>query len=337
MTDQAVPSRSIPAVLAAVPSIVGVIVSFVVAIVAYAGIDGGTTKHLYGVDSFLGVPFVAVSLVFFSVFVAWFVGQGAGARYPHGLYVAAIVVASLGTVFHLLAAVFTFSWFALVLLVTAAATLVVTVLGCREVKSAGPGAQVEPADRRTVFGVVLVIAGIAGLTAAYNLSVDKVTVILFPGVSLNCNVSILVACGKNLGSWQGSLFGFPNPLIGLGGFAVVLVTGIAVLAGARYPRWWWLAFNVGVLFAFAFITFLIISSVFFIGTLCLWCALVWTVTIPTFWMVTLGNLKHGYLRVSPRATTFFGAAYSWVPLVSLVCYLVIFLLYETQLNLLARL
>jgi uncharacterized membrane protein len=337
VTEQAAPSRPVPALLAAVPAAVGVIVSFVSAIVQYAAIDQGETKKLTGLDSFLGLPNVAWSVIFFSLFVAWFVGAAAGARYRHRLYTAAIVVASLGVVYELLATILTFSWVAVVLLVVAVGVLVVTILGCRVVAASAEPPQIARADRPKIFGIVLVVAGLAGLTAAYNLSVDKVTSILFPDVKLNCSYSILVSCGDNLKSWQGSLFGFPNPLIGLGGFAVVLVVGIAVSVGVRYPRWWWIAFNIGVICAFVFISFLIYSSVYVIGTLCVWCALVWIVTIPTFWLTTLANFKNGNFAVGARATKFFGAAYSWVPLLSLVCYLIIFLMFEIHLNLLERL
>jgi uncharacterized membrane protein len=337
VTDQAAPPRSISGLFAAVPSIVGVVVAFVVAVVQYAAIDDGTTKSLSGLDSFLGFPNVGISIVFFSIFVALFLGLTAGARYRHGLWVGAIVVAGLGTIFQLLAIVFNFSWVAVVLLVAAIATLLFTILGCREAKRDGTAAQVARSDRTFVFGVVLVVAGLAGLTAAYNLSVDKVTAILSPASKLNCSFSLVVECGTNLKSWQGSLFGFPNPLIGLGGFAVVLVIGIATLLGVSYRRWWWIAFNAAVIGAFAFITFLIYSSVYVIGTLCVWCALVWIVTIPTFWITTIGNLKNGNLKVGPRATAFFRGAYTWVPLITLLCYVVIFLIYETHLDLLANL
>jgi uncharacterized membrane protein len=333
VTVQTASPRSSSALLAALPAAVGVFVAFVSAILQYAAIDGGQTKKLSGLDAFLGLPSVGVSIVLFSLFVAWFVGVSAGARYTHGLYVGAIVVAALGTLFQIGFLILNFSWVALVLVVAIAAVLIFTILGCRDAKAASVTPQTAVADRRRIFGVVLVIAGLAGLTAAYNLSVDKVTVILSPATSLNCNVSLIVACGKNLGSWQGSLLGFPNPLLGLGGFAVVLVIGVAVLAGIRYARWWWIAFNIGVILAFAFITFLIISSVYFIGTLCLWCALTWSVTIPTFWLTTIGNLQNGVFKVSPRATKFFSSAYTWVPLLTLVCYLVIVFIYQVRLSL----
>jgi uncharacterized membrane protein len=327
--------RPVPALLAAIPSAVGVLVSLIVAIVQYAAIDGGQTKKLGGLDAFLGLPNVAVSVIFFSLFLTWFIGIAAGARYGRTLWIAAIAVAAIGLVYQVIAIVVNFSIPALVLLLAALGVGLFAILGKRAADDLPP--QVAVADRPKVFGIVLVLAGLAGLTAAYNLSLDKVTVLLSPDSNLNCNISIVVQCGKNLGSWQGSLFGFPNPLIGLGGYAVVLLIGIATLAGVRYSRWWWVAFNIGVMGATAFICFLIYSSVFVIATLCLWCSLVWLVTIPTFWLLTIRNLKLGYLAVGPRATRFWTGAYSWVPIITLACYAVIFLLFEVVLNLLARL
>ena len=40
---------------------------------------------------------------------------------------------------------------------------------------------------------------------------------------------------KNLESWQGSLFGFPNPILGLTGWMAPIVVGFAILAGAGFP------------------------------------------------------------------------------------------------------
>jgi hypothetical protein len=101
-----------------------VILALVSAIVEYAAIDGGQTKKLTGVDAFLGLPSVGISIVFFALFVAWFVGAAAGAEYTHGLYVAAIVVAAIGTLFQLVVVVLNFSAVALVLVVAAVVFLV---------------------------------------------------------------------------------------------------------------------------------------------------------------------------------------------------------------------
>ena len=305
-----------------------------VGIVQYAGIDGGTTKSITGLDNFLGAPNVVWSVIVFSFFVAWWVGVAAGARYRHGLYIAGIVAASALTAYELIAVITDFAWFAIVLLLAAAANLIFTIVGCRNAVAADFVPQVARSERPWIFGSWLVIAGIGGLLAAYNLCVDKVTVILEPTQSLSCNRSAIVQCGKNLESWQGSLFGFPNPLLGIAGFAVVLLIGIAVLTGVRFPRWWWIAFNVCVIAATAFIVFLIIESVYVIATLCLWCSLVYLMIFPLFWLTTLRNFAEGNFTIGPRGTKFAAAAYTWVPLLSLITYIVVFLLFQTRLDIL---
>lgn len=336
VTDQATTARPVSALLAAIPAAVGVLVSMITAIVLWAEVLDHQITSLSGLDGWLGMPSVAVSMIFFSLYLTWFIGVAAGGRYPRALWLVAAVVALLGTAFEVVALVLNFSIPVLVLLVAALATLIFVFLGFRST-AADAEPQVARSARPWAFGTVLTLAGIGGLIAAYNLTLDKITVILDPNAGLNCNVSIVVQCGKNLGSWQGSLFGFPNPLIGLGGYAAVLVIGILTLAGVRFPRWWNIAFNIGVMMAMTFILFLITSSIFFIGTLCLWCALVWTVTIPTFWLTTIRNLKSGDLKVGPRATKFWTGAYTWIPILTLICYGIVFLLYEIVLNLLARL
>jgi uncharacterized membrane protein len=332
VTVQAPSARPSTALSSTIVAAAGVVVAFVVGILAFADLDSGAVKTLHGFDSFLGVPSVSGSLIFFSAALTWSVARFAGARYPHGLGIAGIVVSALGTIYQLLAVILNPSWFTIVLLLLAIGILLLAIVDCRASRRESVVAAVASTDRPRALGIFLILAGLAGLTAAYNLGIDKVTAIISPTTALNCDRSLLVQCSKNLDSWQGSLFGFPNPLIGLGGFVVPLLIGIALLAGVRFTRWFWVAFDIGVIGAIAFVIFLISQSVFVIGTLCLWCALVWTFTIPLFWIVTLYNLKSGNLKVSPRATKFFAGAYTWVPLITLVCYLVVVLLYQVRLD-----
>jgi uncharacterized membrane protein len=336
VTDTATPARSSAALPGTLISAVGVVVAFVVAVVAFAEIDDKTLTKLTGADAVVGFPSVGISITFFAVVLVAGVAPLAGARLPRPWRVALVVVLALGTVFQVWAAIIGVTWYSVVLAVLAAAALVLAIRSVRAA-DAVETPQVPAAGRTRVLGVFAILAGVAGLTASINLSSDKVTTILSPGATLSCDRSILVNCGHNLASWQGSLLGFPNPLIGLGGFAAPLVIGFAILFGARFARWFWVAFNIGVVLAFALVVFLISQSIFVINTLCLWCALVWLFTIPLFWLVTLYNLKVGNIRVGPRATTFFASAYTFVPLITLVCYAVVFVLYAVFLNALSYL
>jgi uncharacterized membrane protein len=332
VTDTAKRISPSPSVLIVFASAIGVAVALVSAIIDYAALDAGRLTKLTGLDAAISVPNTAWSIVWMSVVLAWNVAWLAGARYPHGLHVAAIVLVAVGTLYQLAAVILNFGWATLILVVLAAATLFLTIRACRASKAADDAPQVARDARTWVLGGFLVVAGLAGLLAAYSLSVEKVVAIVQPGSKLGCDFSIFVQCSANLGSAQGSVLGFPNPLLGLGGFAVALVIGIAILAGARFARWYWLAFNVGVFLALALVIFLIGTSIYALHTLCPWCSLVWTVTIPMFWLVTLYSFTTGVFRVSPAATRLFAGAYTWTPLITLISYLVVATLFQVQLN-----
>jgi uncharacterized membrane protein len=319
---------------AIVVSALGVVVAFLGGIIFFAQLDAKTITSLSGFDAALGMTSLGFSVILFSALLVFTVSPAAGAVFPHWLHIAALVVAALSTAYHLVAAIWQPSWYSIALVLLAAVLLALVLRACRANARADAPPQVARGERTTILGVFLILAGVAGLIAAYNLTSDKVAVFVQQDFVPNCNFSLIVQCGKNLGSWQGSLFGFPNPLIGLGGFVVPLVLGIAILAGARFARWFWVTFAIGVLLALLFVIFLISQSIFALSTLCLWCALVWTFTIPLFWLVSLYTLKSGHIRVNPRATVFFGAAYTWVPLITFGSYLVVAALYQVHLNVL---
>ncbi|MBC7723732.1 MAG: vitamin K epoxide reductase family protein [Burkholderiaceae bacterium] len=196
---------------------------------------------------------------------------------------------------------------------------------------------VSPAKRPTALAIFLVFTGIVGLIAAFALTIEKFAAAADPGVKAGCDFSIVVQCGKNLASAQGSLFGFPNPLIGLVGFGVLAAIGMSILAGARFARWFWIALNVGMLAAFCFVVFLIITSIYFLGTLCPWCMVVWSVTIPAFIAVTLFNVTTGVIPLPSGARRVIGAAYGWVPFIAILSYIVIAVLAQLRLDVIAYL
>ena len=79
---------------------------------------------------------------------------------------------------------------------------------------------------------------------------------------------------------QAALFGFPNPLLGIAGFSVVVVTGVLAVAKVRLPQWYWSGLAAGTLLATVFVHWLIFQSLYRIGALCPYCMVVWAVTIP---------------------------------------------------------
>ncbi|MFG2580790.1 vitamin K epoxide reductase family protein [Streptomyces malaysiensis] len=148
-------------------------------------------------------------------------------------------------------------------------------------------------DRR--IGRLLALTGAIGWLASFQLTVDDWRLLKDPAYRPPCDISPIVSCGSVMSSPEGSVFGFPNMLLGLGAFAAVAGLGLAVLGGARLHRALWLALNTGALAGVVFVHWLIYQSLFVLGRLCPYCAVVWAVTIALFWYVTLRNLRHGVI------------------------------------------
>jgi uncharacterized membrane protein len=299
-------------------------------VIAFTGIEAAAKGvKLIGADNELGFPSSAFALVLFAVILAVGVAQLAGAQFRRGWWIGMTPLLLIGSVFEVwvlyLALVGrSFTVFPLVQLILFAGAAAIAIIRMpRETPS-------------IALGVFLVVASVSGFFAAFRLVVDKVGTFTNPDVAPTCNVSVLVQCGKNLGSPQGSIFGFPNPLIGVGGWIAVLMVGIMILAGLRFARWFWIALNVGMLGALAFIVWLITQSIFDLHTLCPWCMATWSVVIPTFWLVTLYNLKEGNIPLPSGAVRGARVAYTYVPLITLICYLAVFLIAQVRLDVINR-
>ncbi|SEB93699.1 Uncharacterized membrane protein [Nocardioides exalbidus] len=153
-------------------------------------------------------------------------------------------------------------------------------------------------DRRLAVG--LVVGGLIGLVAAAVLLVERIHLAEDPTYVPSCSINPILSCGNVMQTPQAALLGFPNPLIGVAAFPVVIATGMALLAGARFARWYWAGLQAGVTVALALIGWLAFQSLYRIGALCPYCMVVWVVVIPTFWYVTRRNLREGVLGEAAR-------------------------------------
>ncbi|MFF9075463.1 vitamin K epoxide reductase family protein [Streptomyces sp. NPDC014735] len=191
----------------------------------------------------------------------------------------------------------------------------------------GTDAPPERVGARPGFGWLLVVTAALGLLGSFVITIDKFELLADPGFVPACSLSPVVSCTDVMRSEQASVFGFPNPLLGLIGFGVVMGVGAGLLAGARYRRWYWLGLNLGTFLGAVFCMWLMTQALYDIGALCLWCMLVWVATVFMFWHTTVHNLRHGVLP-APRAVV---AAVLEFPLVVPVTWcLVIVMLIATR-------
>lgn len=188
------------------------------------------------------------------------------------------------------------------------------------------------APKYRLFALFTIVFGAIGLFASFELATEYIKTLQNTDYIPNCELSRLVTCGPNMDSSQGSLFGFSNTILGLMAFVAPIAVGVAMLAGARFSAWFWWLYRAGLLLGLIFVFWLSYQSVFFLGTLCPWCIVIWTVMIPLFFFTVFKPEASEYHAVSEPIRRVFRSLNSWAWVFVFVSYLVIASVSQFQLN-----
>jgi uncharacterized membrane protein len=132
----------------------------------------------------------------------------------------------------------------------------------------------------------VLIAGVLGLAASVTLTIEKIEILIDPDYVPSCSLNPVLSCGSVMVTPQASAFGFPNSLMGIVAFSVVLVTGVLAITKVDLPRWYWVGLAIGSLLGTVFVHWLAWQSLYSIGALCPYCMVVWAVTIPLLVVAT---------------------------------------------------
>lgn len=155
---------------------------------------------------------------------------------------------------------------------------------------------------------ILIVIGIIGFIMSVVIMQEKINMASNPNYIPSCNINPVVSCGTVMKSAQSHAFGFSNPYIGLAAYPAAVVVGVAILAGARFKRWFWVLFNIGFVFAVGFVHWLFYQTVYEIHAVCPFCTGVWATSIIGFWYVTLYNIDKGHIVLPTKAKK----GYAWV-------------------------
>lgn len=160
---------------------------------------------------------------------------------------------------------------------------------------------------KKIFPYILIIGSLIGFYASFVLTTDTIKLIKNPAAELPCNLNPFVSCTSVATTWQAEVFGFPNSLLGIVAFSMLFAIGTMLYFGgsnsslldkisgensARKPLW--LLVNLGTLAAIIFVMWFFYQSVYNIGSLCIYCMIVWAVTWPIFLYTTIWNFKEGH-------------------------------------------
>lgn len=178
-------------------------------------------------------------------------------------------------------------------------------------KYSQPASQLPGYARQRPFALMLLITGLVGWLASGWLVLERLRTLQDPNYVTSCDLNPWVSCGEVFKTWQAALFGFPNPLLGIVCFAVIITVAMALLAGAGFARWFWIGLQAGVTLGFVFVVWLWSQALFAIVILCPYCMVVWAAMIPLFVLTTARNISHGIIPATPGIRRF-TADYAWI-------------------------
>ncbi len=124
-------------------------------------------------------------------------------------------------------------------------------------------------------GIVALLAAALGsglgLVASFVLSLETLHLAQHPGGALNCDVNAVLSCSTVARHWSATVFGFPNSFVGMMTMPVMITVVVALLAGARLPRWFVRSAWGGAVLGMIFALWMFYMSFVVIRVLCPWC------------------------------------------------------------------
>ena len=118
---------------------------------------------------------------------------------------------------------------------------------------------------------VITLAGIVGFLASFLQMIEKIELLKNPNSALFCNINAVFSCSNILNVWQSSVFGFPNSLMCVTFFAIMMTAGIIGWTGSSMNKKLRLIFMGMSLFFVGFGFWYLWQSIFVVGALCIFC------------------------------------------------------------------
>ncbi len=124
--------------------------------------------------------------------------------------------------------------------------------------------------QRTIYSVITA-GGAIGLTASFLETIEYQEILKNAHAQLACNLNSVFSCGNVLNAWQSKVFGFPNSMMCMVFFTLMLSSGLIGLTGgvlAPKLRLWLHAIAT---FFLGFALWFMWQSTFQIRALCILC------------------------------------------------------------------
>ena len=129
----------------------------------------------------------------------------------------------------------------------------------------------KDSKRRQFAALALLLGSSLGLLASFVLSIEALTLAKNSHAALNCDLNSVISCSAVANHWSATLLGFPNSFIGMMTLPVMVTIAVALLAGAKFPKWFMWGAQLGAVAGLLFAGWMFYMSYVEIGALCPWC------------------------------------------------------------------
>ena len=156
---------------------------------------------------------------------------------------------------------------------------------------------------KNLLGTLIVLGGIFGTIAAFTIILNKIELLKDPNFVPTCAINPWLDCGTVMKSKWGSMFGFPNAIIGLMVYPLAIWTGLYLMVqeniNVKFLKFCTLLAGLG-FFGNNILTYISSSIIF---SLCPWCLLAHTSTVLVFFsLVTYLVLQNEFFKNESRST-----------------------------------
>lgn len=125
--------------------------------------------------------------------------------------------------------------------------------------------------RQNLAAFIMLIGSALGLLASFMLSIEALILAKNSHAVLSCDLNSVLSCSTVANHWSATILGFPNSFIGVMTLPVMVTIAVALLVGAKFPRWFMQAAQAGAVAGMVFAVWMFYMSYIEIGVLCPWC------------------------------------------------------------------
>ena len=129
----------------------------------------------------------------------------------------------------------------------------------------------EDLKRQNLAAFIMLIGSVLGLLASFMLSIEALILAKNSHAVPSCDLSSVLSCSTVANHWSATILVFPNSFIGVMTLPVMVTIAVALLAGAKFPKWFMQAAQAGAIVGMVFAAWMFYMSYIEIGALCPWC------------------------------------------------------------------